>query len=116
LELNPRDSLGPTELGNTWLPLRRWSEAERALTRALALDPHNINAAHHLALTYVSSTGDTRRARRAWEGVPDAKGQVSPYGILISQMIHEEVYLDVLERRFGDALKAWDCFPADTLT
>jgi len=114
LELNPRDSLGPTELGNTWLPLRRWSEAERALTRALALDPHNINAAHHLALSYVSSTGDTRRARRAWEGVPDAKGQVSPYGILISQMIREDVYLDVLERRFGDAFKAWDFWPTDT--
>jgi TolB-like protein/Flp pilus assembly protein TadD len=114
LELNPRDSLGPTELGNTWLPLRRWSEAERALTRALALDPHNINAAHHLALAYVSSTGDIQRAKRAWEGVPDAKGQVSPYGILISQMIREDVYLDVLERRFGDALKAWDLRPTDT--
>jgi TolB-like protein/Flp pilus assembly protein TadD len=114
LELNPRDPVGPTELGNTYLSLRRWSEAERAFTRALALDPHNINAAYHLGATYVSSTGDTRRARRAWEGVPDAKGQVSPYGILISQMIREDVYLDVLERRFGDALKAWDLRPTDT--
>ena len=114
LELNPRDCLGPTELGNTYLSLRRWNEAERALTRALALDPHYINAAYHLGATYVSSTGDTRRARQAWEGVPDAKGQVSQYGILISQMIREDVYLDVLERRFADALKAWDLLPTDT--
>jgi TolB-like protein/Flp pilus assembly protein TadD/tRNA A-37 threonylcarbamoyl transferase component Bud32 len=114
LELNPRDSLGPTELGNTYLSLRRWSEAERALTRALALDPHNINAAYHLGASYISSTGDIQRARRAWEGVPDAKGQVSPYGILISQMIREDVYLDVLERRFADALKAWDLRPTNT--
>ncbi len=114
LELNPRDSSGPTELGNTYLSLRRWSEAERALTRALALDPHNINAAYHLGASYISSTGDIQRARRAWEGVPDAKGQVSPYGILISQTIREDVYLDVVERHFADALKAWDSRPTDT--
>jgi TolB-like protein/Tfp pilus assembly protein PilF len=113
-ELNPRDPYSFTELGNTYLSLRRWSEAKRALTRALALDPHNINAAHHLALTYVASTGDIQRAKRAWEGVPDAKGQVSPYGILISQMTREDVYLDVLERRFTDALKTWDLRPSDT--
>src|SRR5713101_720815 len=112
LELNPRDSLSPTELGNTYLSLRRWTEAERALTRALALDPHNINAAFHLAVTYINSTGDIRRARRAWEGIPENKMYVSPYGILISQMIGENpVYLDVLERHFADALKAWDVAP-----
>jgi TolB-like protein/class 3 adenylate cyclase len=114
LELNPRDSLSFTELGNTHLALRRWSEAERALTRALALDPHNINAAYHLAVTYINSTGDIRRARRAWEGVPEGKMNVSPYGIVISQMIGEKVYLDVLERRFADALKVWDVAPTNT--
>jgi TolB-like protein/class 3 adenylate cyclase/Flp pilus assembly protein TadD len=113
-ELNPRDSLSSTELGNTYLSLRRWSEAERALTRALTLDPHNINAAFHLGVTYVNSTGDIRHARRAWEGVPEAKGQVSPYGIVISQMVGESVYLDVLERRFAEALKAWDVAPTNT--
>ena len=29
-------------------------------------------------------------------------------------MIREDVYLDVLERRFADALKAWDLRPTDT--
>jgi TolB-like protein/lipopolysaccharide biosynthesis regulator YciM len=114
LELNPRDSSGSTELGNTYLWLRRWSEAERALTRALALDPHNINAAYHLAATYLNRTGDIRRARRAWEGVPEGKMNVSPYGIVISQMIGEKVYLDVIERHFADALKAWGVAPTNT--
>jgi TolB-like protein/predicted Zn-dependent protease len=115
LELNPRDSLSATELGNTYSALRRWSEAERAYTRALALDPHNINAAFHLAVTYINSTGDIRRARQASEGISEAKGQVSPYGIVISQMIGEmPAYLDVLERRFSDALKAWDVRPTNT--
>ena len=114
LELNPRDSLSPTELGNTCLWLRRWSEAERALTRALALDPHNINAAYHLAVTYINSTGDIRRARRAWEGIPIEKTNVSPYEIVISEMIDDWVYLNVLERRFADALKEWDVAPTNT--
>jgi len=29
-------------------------------------------------------------------------------------MIRETVYLDVLERRFADALKAWDVMPTNT--
>jgi len=114
LELNPRESLSSTDIGDTYLSLRRWSEAERALTRALALDPHNINAGFHLAQTYINSAGDIPRARRAWEGIPEGKGQVSPYGLVISQMIRETVYLDVLERRFADALKAWDVMPTNT--
>ena len=114
LELNPRESFSPTDIGDTYLSLRRWSEAERALTRALALDPHNINAGFHLAQTCINSTGDIPRARRAWEGIPEGKGQVSPYGIVISQMIRETVYLDVLERRFANALKAWDVLATNT--
>jgi TolB-like protein/class 3 adenylate cyclase/predicted Zn-dependent protease len=115
LELNPRESFSFTDIGDTYLSLRRWSEAELALTRALALDPHNINAGFHLADTYINSTGDIRRARQAGEGISEAKGQVSPYGIVISQMIGEmPVYLDVLERRFSDALKASDVRPTNT--
>jgi len=38
-ELNPRDALSPTNIGITYLALRRWSDAEHAFTRALALDP-----------------------------------------------------------------------------
>jgi tetratricopeptide (TPR) repeat protein len=114
LELNPRDSLTHTDIGGTYLMLRRWSEAERALTRGLALDPHNINAGYHLAQTYVNSTGDISRARQAWEGIPDNKTVFSAYGIVISQTISETVYLDVLERRFADALKVWDTVPTNT--
>jgi TolB-like protein/tRNA A-37 threonylcarbamoyl transferase component Bud32 len=114
LELNPRDPSSFTELGNAYMQLRRWSEAERMFTRALALDPHNINAAFHLSVTHINGTGNIRRAREAEEAAPEQpKGQVSPYGIVISQMINEKVYLDVLERRFADALKAWDVLPTN---
>jgi tetratricopeptide (TPR) repeat protein len=112
LEFNPRDSSIFADIGDTYLFVRRWSDAEHAFTRALALDPHNINAGFHLAQMYVNSTGDIRRARQAWEGIPEAKGQVSPYGIVISQMIRESVYLDALERHFADAIKAWTSYRA----
>ena len=74
MELNPRDCLDPTDaIGSTYLHLRRWNEAEYWRKLALALDPHHINAAYHLDLTYVGSTGDIQSAGQAWEGVPDDK-------------------------------------------
>src|SRR5439155_19966805 len=60
---------------------------------------------------YINSTGDIQRAKRAWQGIPDEKTNVSPSEIVISEMIGESVYLDVLERHFVDALKAWDIAP-----
>ncbi|PYI64039.1 MAG: hypothetical protein DMF07_08045, partial [Verrucomicrobia bacterium] len=115
LELDPRHAGIYTNIGGTYGLLRRWSDAERAFNRALALDPQNINASYHLGTTYINGTGDIRRARRLWEeGPADPKGQVSPYGIVISQMIREDVYLDVLERHFADALKRWDLRPTNT--
>jgi len=115
LELDPRESSIPTEIGNSYRNLRRWSDAEQALSRALALDPHNINASYHLGVTYINGSGDIQRARRVWEeGPEDPKGQVSQYGVLISQIVREDVYLDVLERHFADALKASDVAPTDT--
>jgi TolB-like protein/Tfp pilus assembly protein PilF len=114
LELNPRDSSIPTEIGNSYLWLRHWSDAEHAFTRALALDPHNINAGYHLAQTYTNSTGDIRRARQAWEGIPEQKANVGPRAIVISEMIGEVEYLDVLERNFSEALKAWETVPTNT--
>jgi tetratricopeptide (TPR) repeat protein len=114
LELNPRDSSIPTEMGNSYLALRRWSDAERAFTRALALDPHNINAGYHLAQTYTNSIGDIRRARQAWEGIPEQLANSGGREIVISEMIGESVYLDVLEKHFADALKGWDNVPTNT--
>jgi TolB-like protein/Flp pilus assembly protein TadD len=116
LELDPRDAGIYTSIGGTYGLLRRWSDSERAFNRALALNPHNINASFHLGVTYINGSGDIQRARRLWEEGPkdDTKGQVSAYGIVISQMIGEDVYLDVLERHFADAFKRWDSRPTNT--
>jgi TolB-like protein/Tfp pilus assembly protein PilF/class 3 adenylate cyclase len=114
-ELDPRDSGIPAEIGVTYLVLRRWSDAEHELTHALALDPHSALAARFLARTYISSTGDIRRARRAFEGVPaESKLNLPNDWGNIAVMIDERVYLDVLEKHFADALKAWDVASSNT--
>ena len=111
-ELDPRDSGIPSEIGNTYSTLRRWSDAEHELTRALALDPHDALAAYFLARTYINSTGDIRRAGQAFEGVPaESKLNVAPGWGTIAVMVDERVYLDVFEKHFADALKAWDTLP-----
>ncbi len=115
-ELDPRDPLNPNDIGATYLTLRRWSDAEHEYTRALALDPHYASAAADLAITYINSTGDIRRARQAFEGVPaQSKISFSPsaWGI-IAVMVNERVYLDIFEKHFADALKAWDTPPSNT--
>jgi TolB-like protein/class 3 adenylate cyclase/cytochrome c-type biogenesis protein CcmH/NrfG len=115
-ELNPRDSGHPAEIGATYGALRRWSDAEQKLTHALALDPHSALAARFLARTYINSTGDIRSARRAFDGVPaDSRLNVNPNERgAIAVMVDERVYLDVIEKHFSDALKAWDTPPSDT--
>jgi TolB-like protein/class 3 adenylate cyclase/Flp pilus assembly protein TadD len=116
VELDPRDSVIRTNIAATYITLRRWSDAEYELTRALAIDPHNALAARFLARSYINSTGDIRRARQAFDGVPaDNKLNVSPneWGV-IAVMVDERVYLDVFEKHFTDALKAWDVASSNT--
>jgi TolB-like protein len=115
-ELDPRGPDHPTQIGITYGILRRWSDAEREFTRALALDPHNAQAAQFLARTYINGTGDVRRARVAFEGVPKESkigGLAATWGIA-AVMIDQRVYLDVLEKHFADALKAWDTSESTT--
>jgi TolB-like protein/class 3 adenylate cyclase len=114
IELDPRVISLPDQIGGTYSQLRRWSDAEHWLKHALALDPRHVGAAYRLNIAYIGSSGDIRRARRAYEGVGGKKLSVSPYEIVISEIIGEWEYLDVLERHFADALKKWDVAPSNT--
>jgi TolB-like protein/Flp pilus assembly protein TadD len=119
-ELDPRDVWIPDQIGRKYLSIRRWSEAEHWLKHALALYPRHLGAAYGLNLTYIASTGDIQRARRAWEGIPNDKTDVGEgpplaYKIIIPQMVGEIEYLDVLERHFPEALKPWDAAPINTV-
>jgi TolB-like protein len=115
-ELDPRDPSIARDIGVTYLTLRRWTDAEHELTHALALDPHYALAAENLAGTYINSTGDIRRARRAFEGgsAESALGGAGATQGTIRTMIGLRAYLDVFEKYFTDALKVWDTVPTNT--
>jgi TolB-like protein/Flp pilus assembly protein TadD len=114
VELDPLDPSIPGNIGTTYVALRRWSDAEHAATRALALDPHNALSLNLLAATYINSSGDIRRARRALEGVPvESELSVTPNRGTISNIIGPRAYLDIFEKHFTDALKAWDVPPSN---
>jgi hypothetical protein len=55
------------KIGASYNGIRRWSEAQHWLKHALALDPRHVGAAYRLNLTYIASTGDIQRAKRARE-------------------------------------------------
>jgi len=114
-ELDPRDATIPSNIGVTCNMLRLWKDAERAELRALAIDPHNTQAAMFLVYTRLTTTGDVDSARRALDDFPELiksipGGAGGPRGATgagdISAVIGPLVYLDVIERRFTDALQA----------
>ena len=114
-ELDPRDASIPTNIGVTCNMLRLWKDAERAELRALAIDPHNTQAAMFLIGTRLTTTGDVASARRALDDFPEVikgvlGGAGGPRGATgagdVSTVIGFPVYLDVIERRFRDAFQA----------
>src|SRR4029450_2648569 len=117
-ELDPRDAQILSNIGVTYLALRRGKDAERAALRALAIGPHNTIAAQLLLFTRLGATGDVNSARRALNGFPDAiksltligrpgAGRSGGRGDVVT-IVPIWVYLDVMERRFTDAFEALD--------
>jgi TolB-like protein/Tfp pilus assembly protein PilF len=110
-EVDPRDASTPAEIGSTYLALRLWKDAERAELRALAIDPHNALAGLLLVTSRLNSTGDVDSARRALDGFPEAiKLLTRGFGTGgdVVGIIGIWVYLDVIERRFTDAFRAFE--------
>ena len=113
-ELDPRDASIPTNIGATCFALRLWKDAERAELRALAMDPHNTQAATFLVLIRLTMTGDVASARRALDDFPEVikgipGGAAGPRGATgpgdVGAVIGWPAYLDVTERRFSDAIQ-----------
>jgi tetratricopeptide (TPR) repeat protein len=109
-ELDPRDPIIPLNFGTTYIALRLWKDAEQL--RALALDPHSTLAAGLLLIARLNGTGSIDSARRALDGFPDDVKRQANLGsrdaIDVAMMISDWIYLDVIQRRFTDALQAVD--------
>ncbi len=112
--LAPRDAAIASDIGSTLVLLRRYDEGERALLRSLALDPQNMQSRWDLDRVYVNGHGDIERARHVYDGVPP--GPVFGGDHVTGEVgaIDVRIYLDVLQRRFADALNAWTNAPTTT--
>ncbi len=112
-ELDPRDATIPANIGGTYLSLRQGKDAEQAELRALAIDPHNTITAAFLLIARVNGEGDVDSARRAFDGFSkDTKNRLAGHGARgygaggdVAAVLGMAVYLDVIERRFTDALQ-----------
>lgn len=77
--LDPRDSLIPREIANSYVALRRYADADVAYARSLAIFPGDIEAQEQRANARILA-GDLAAARRMVEAIPadsDPQGSVS---------------------------------------
>jgi TolB-like protein len=77
--LDPRDTTLPGNLGDTFVSLRRYVEAEAACDRSLALDPDNMDAQVYRAAA-LRMRGDLEGASRSLAAIPadyDPQGSAS---------------------------------------
>jgi TolB-like protein/Tfp pilus assembly protein PilF len=114
-ELDPRNPEVPENIGENYLALRLWKDAERAELRALSIDPHDIAAAEALFSARLNATGDVESARETLAGFPEVIKSLTLLGRRganasgdITSIINMWLYLDVMERHFTDAFQAFD--------
>jgi TolB-like protein/Tfp pilus assembly protein PilF len=109
-ELDPRDASIPSNMAASYANLRRWSDSEREGRKALALDPEETVAARLLAITCINSNGDIGCARQAFAAVVEDTTRTNPITTwgTVAAMVDARIYLDVIERHFSVALKAWE--------
>ena len=111
VELAPRDANIAAEYGTTLVVMRRFADADRVLTHALALDPAVMQAVRYLGTNAVNGYGDISRARRILDAAPPGLIPQAAHGAVDVGIIDQRIYLDVLERKFAEALDAWRKIP-----
>ena len=115
VRISPRDGHLLGEYGTTYLVMRHYPEADRLLKNALAVAPNDANTKDMLLFTRLFGFGDVAGAREAFRQPPDWR--ISSLQVQIGDvryLINARVYPDVFDRRFDDALRAWDAAPTGT--
>ncbi len=116
LLISPRDAYLLGQYGWTLCIVRRYREAERQLSRALAIEPGKTDNQDGLWRARLIGLGDVSGARKANDPLPgwrlDTHENIAAGEIVA--LINPIVYPDVFERNFDAALRAWDAAPVDT--
>jgi TolB-like protein len=121
-ELDPRDGNIPANMALGFATLRQWDEAERYASRALAIEPDNFTAVAAQYAARLNGHGDIEGARRALDVArertvfpaigPGSVASGSSVGGNVSVVIGgNAVYINVIARKFADALTLWDTVP-----
>jgi len=97
IELNPRYHIIIFTLGETYLHMRQYPQAERYLDRAISLVPDSPLAYRNKIDLYQNGYGDTQRARQVAE---EASGRIGPQ--VFRRLLWE---VDIYDRNYEQALK-----------
>ncbi len=104
LTLSPRNPRFWVELGDTYMIMRRYSDAETCLDRAISIAPDDTGTYAVKAQFLLLRKGDTREAREMLQGSTDAMG------------VWERVWIEIYERNYPGALEELRAAPLDTFT
>ena len=121
-ELDPRDATIPANLALGFATLRQWDEAERYASRALAMEPDNFTAVAAQYNARLNGHGDIEGAQRVIDAAqkrtvfPAINASGAPSGSAVGATVPvvaggNAVYINVIARRFADALGLWDTVP-----
>ncbi|MEE8583455.1 MAG: protein kinase, partial [Acidobacteriota bacterium] len=111
-ELDPRSAEAYSELGETYLLMRRWDEAEEHVDRAISLNPEYVAAYGSKAHLYLGSEGNVGKARAvlktARELGLDLEGDAESAHIAVSTEIYGGSYQEALSRLSALRREAFD--------
>jgi TolB-like protein/class 3 adenylate cyclase len=114
-ERDPRNATLVANFGTTYLNLRMWSEAKRAGSRALALDPHSVVGMRAVFLSDLNGSVSLSEAKRTFAGFPAGTTLSNPSQVgNVAAIIGDGTYLYVVERNFAAALQAWSNESSDS--
>jgi len=104
--LNPLDARLITELGDTYVSLRKYPQAEGWLNKAVALVPDQSLAYGYLAHMYWLWEGSTEKARGALEAMPKTDDPAS---------LWYWFWTDIYSGRYDEALSRLEASPVDVI-
>ena len=111
----PLYSITIHEYALTFEYLRRYPEADREFSQALAADPGDARAMIYQYRNHLFGDGDLAAARRILGEIPSGTGILfDRLGGDVMSLVGYRGYADVIDRHFDAALAAWDAAPADT--
>jgi TolB-like protein/Tfp pilus assembly protein PilF len=115
VQLSPRDTDLRCEYGWTYLLMRRYPEAERQLRLSLAISPDYANSIDALRHVLLFGFGDVAGVRKIAGRLPGWRiAAANSLAGDILYLVNQRVFFEVYDRRFADALRAWDGAPTDT--